>query len=174
MTNNHTCTQERHVTQKYSAPASCDCRNVQEKGCRCFGITLQTKSVFISTFSISIPRNAPSAHGQLLQLQRLRPDEHPESDGADEHADDVDDVVTWSSKSVQNSNPFGVSPFGTFGASRGDLGLPSCEILQTPPPSMQRCFSASRTQLKDLVMRSPLRASRFGEVVGGWQVATVK
>jgi hypothetical protein len=52
--------------------------------------------------------------------------------------------------------------------------VPSCEISQAPPPLIQRCFSASRTQLKGCVIRSPFSMSDLGALVGGWQVATVK
>jgi len=51
--------------------------------------------------------------------------------------------------------------------------IPSRSILHVPPPSRQRCFSASSTQLKDCVMRSaPFRSA--GAEVGGVQVAMVK
>lgn len=44
-----------------------------------------------------------------------------------------------------------------------------------PAPARQRVFSASRTQEKGVVMRSPLGVERsLGGSRGGWQVARVK
>lgn len=46
-------------------------------------------------------------------------------------------------------------------------------MSQVPPPSIQRCFSASRAQENGLVIRGPLRSTAvFGSSVGE-QVATV-
>lgn len=45
-------------------------------------------------------------------------------------------------------------------------------MTHEPPPSKQRCFSASRAQEKGVVMRADLRS--LGGFEGGMQVATVK
>lgn len=52
---------------------------------------------------------------------------------------------------------------------------PSLLITQAPPPSVQRCFSASATQEKGAVMRGLLRVvGSEGGFRGGLQVAIVK
>ena len=47
-------------------------------------------------------------------------------------------------------------------------------MLQVPPPSTQRCLSASIAQENELVMISPLSFSDGMVVDGGMQVAAVK
>lgn len=47
-------------------------------------------------------------------------------------------------------------------------------MTQDPPPSIQRCFSASATHENGEVMRAPFRSEDLGGSSGGLQVATVK